>query len=203
MIDPRNTHSVVEALGQAPLDAIGVAVSATRDDLREYRSTLPRLAARHSQRGILNWVHDQFFAHARIQFEARVQDTSIVDREPTRDIFVGHTFRFRLKKHTANDLVSSYPTEAFLAFTLQDPPQLIQEVRLIGGYRWDPDTRDIGTAVVSARDGKDNVLWVIELAETAEEDGVAHFQPRVPDGTLPPLPQVIESVEIEKDSGTE
>lgn len=203
MIDPRNTQSVVDALGQSPLDAIGAAASATRDDLTTYRSTLPAMAARHSQRGILNWVHDQFFAHARAQFQATVKNTSVVDREPTRDIYVGHTFRFRLKKHTADDMVSSYPTDAFLAFALQDPPQLIQEVRLIGGYRWDPETREIGTAVVSARDGRSNVLWVVELAETAAADGATHFEPRVPDGTLPPLPTVVESVEIEKDAGSE
>lgn len=204
MIDPRNTQSVVEALGQPPLDAIGAAVRATRDDLHEYRTTLPRMAARHSQRGLLNWVHDQFFAHARAQFEANVKGTRVVDREPTRDIFVGHSFRFRLKKHTADDMVSSYPTDAFLAFSLQDPPQLIQEVRLIGGYRWDPESRDIGPAVVSARDGRSAVLWVVELAETAEDDGVAHFQPQVPDTTLPLLPTVVESVDIdEKETGSE
>ena len=99
--------------------------------------------------------------------------------------------------------MSSYPTDAFLAFSVQDPPQLIQEVRLIGGYRWDPETREMGTAVVSARDGKSNVLWVVELAEGTEEGGVTHFEPRVPDGSLPPLPTVVESVEIEKDAGSE
>lgn len=203
MIDLRNTQSVVDALGQPPLDAIGAAVRDTRVDLATYRSTLPGIAARHSQRGLLNWVHDQFFAHARAHFEANVKDTSVVDREPTRDIFVGHTFRFRLKKHTADDMVSSYPTDAFLAFALQDPPELIQEVRLIGGYRWDPETREMGTAVLSARDGKSNVLWVVELAEGVEDGGVTHFEPRVPDGTLPPLPTVVESVEIEKDTGSQ
>lgn len=138
MIDPRNTQSVVEALGQPPLDAIGAAVRYTRADLETYRATLPAIAARHSRRGILNWVHDQFFAHVRAQFEVNVKSTSVLDREPTRDIFVGNSFRFRFKKHDSDDMVSSYPTEGFLAFALQDPPQLIQEVRLIGGYRWDP-----------------------------------------------------------------
>ena len=204
MIDPRNTQSVVDALGQSPLDAIGAAVRNTRADLESYRSTLPAMAARHSQRGILNWVHDQFFAHARFQFETNVKHTSVLDREPTRDIFVGHTFRFRLKKHTSDDMVSSYPTDGFLAFAVQDPPQLIQEVRLIGGYRWDPETREIGTAVLSARDGKSNVLWVVELAEAAADDtGVVHFQPQNVDPNLPALPQIVESVEIEKDSGSE
>ncbi|MCW2843478.1 MAG: hypothetical protein JWN22_1394 [Nocardioides sp.] len=207
MVDPRNTQSVVEALGQSPLDAIGAAVRDTRANLATYRSTLPELAARHSQRGILNWVHDQFFANARAQFESNVEGTSVLDREPTRDIFVGHTFRFRLKKHTDDDMVSSYPTDAFLAFALQDPPQLIQEVRLIGGYRWDSETREIGTAVLSARDGKSNVLWVVELAETASAaDGLVHFQPRGVDPNLPSLPSlptIVETVEIEKDSGTQ
>lgn len=204
MVDPRNTHSVVEALGQSPLDALGAAVRETRADLATYRSTLPALAARHSQRGILNWIHDQFFAHARAQFETNVKDTSILDRGPTRDIFVGHTFRFRLKKHASDDMVSSYPTDAFLAFAVQDPPQLIQEVRLIGGYRWDSDTREIGTAVLSARDGKSNVLWVVELAETVvDADGLVHFLPRSADPNLPALPTIVETVEIEKDSGTE
>ncbi|PID53466.1 MAG: hypothetical protein CSB46_07920 [Micrococcales bacterium] len=201
MIDPRNARSVVDALGQSPLDAIGVAVRDTRADLNTYRSTLPKMAARHSQRGILNWVHDQFFAHVCAQFETGVKDTTVLDREPTRDIFVGHNFRFRFKKHTSDDMVSFYPTETFLAFALQDPPQLIQEVRLIGGYRWDPETWEIGTAVLSARDGKCNVLWAIELAETAAgESGVVHFEPQAPDASLPALPQIVESVEIEKDT---
>ncbi|TCC43265.1 hypothetical protein [Kribbella sindirgiensis] len=204
MIDPRNTQSVVDALGQSPLDAIGAAVRDTRTDLKTYRTTLPAMAARHSQRGILNWVHDQFFAHVRAQFEANVKSTKVLDREPTRDIFVGQNFRFRFKKHASDDMVSSYPTDGFLAFALQDPPQLIQEIRLIGGYRWDPEIREIGTAVLSARDGKKSVLWVVELAETAAGDSdVVHFQPQTPDTSLPALPQIVESVEIEKDAGSQ
>ena len=161
------------------------------------------MAARHSQRGLLNWIHDQFFAHARVQFRAQVEGVSILDREPTRDIFIGHTFRVRLKKHASNDMVSSYPTDAFLAFAVQDPPQLLQQVRLIGGYRWDAETNSIGTAVLSARDGRSKVLWAIELAEAVAEDGLASFELRIPsDANLPDLP-IIESVEIEKDTGAQ
>lgn len=206
MIDAGNSQLVVNALGQAPLDAIGKAVGLTRTDLNTYRSSLPAIAARHSQRGMLNWVHDQFFAHVRAQFETHVDATSVLDREPTRDIFVGETFRLRFKKHSDDDMVSSYPTDGFLGFVSQDDPQLIQEVRLIGGYRWDPETREIGTAVLSARDGKHKVLWVVELAETASDDnGVVHFQPQVPDQSLPSLPEIVTpvEVEIEKDAGSE
>lgn len=205
MIDVGNTQSVVQALGQAPLDAIGKAVGLARADLKTYRTTLPAMAARHSQRGILNWVHDQFFAHVRAQFETHVNATSVLDREPTRDIFVGETFRLRFKKHSDDDMVSSYPTDGFLGFVAQDVPQLIQEVRLIGGYRWDPEAREIGTAVLSARDGKQKILWVVELAEATADDGVAHFQPQAPDQSLPSLPTIVTpvEVEIEKDAGSE
>lgn len=203
MIDPRDSQSVLDALGQKPLDAVGNAVRDTRLDLREYRSTLPAMAARHSQRGILNWIHDQFFAHLRGQFEAAVTDSTVVDREPHREIFVGHTFRFRFKKHSASDMVSSFPTPGFLDFAMQDPPQLIQEIRLIGGYRWDPDTREIGAAVLSARDGRDNVLWVIELAEGAAGEAL-HFAPRAPQPDLPGLPKIVETFEVkEAESGRE
>jgi hypothetical protein len=203
MIDVENTQSVVQALGGPPLDAIGRAVGLTRADLKTYRSTLPSMAARHSQRGILNWVHDQFFAHVRAQFETDVDSTQVLDREPIRDIFVGDNFRFRFKKLGDGDMVSSYPTTGYLDFVAQDDPQLIQEVRLIGGYRWDPETREIGSAVVSARDGRHKVLWVLELAETTTASGVIHFQPQQTNPGLPELPQIVESVEIEKDSGTE
>lgn len=203
MLDVGNTQSVVASLGQAPLDAIGRAVGLTRTDLMTYRSTLPAMAARHSQRGILNWVHDQFFAHVRGQFETDVEGTQVLDREPTRDIFVGENFRLRFKKHGDSDLVSSYPTTGYLDFVAQDVPQLIQEIRLIGGYRWDPETRELGAAVLSARDGRRNVLWVLELAEATTAAGVTHFRPQQIDPNLPALPQIVGPVEIEKDAGAE
>ena len=103
---------------------------------------------------------------------------------------------------TATWCLRTLPT-GYLGFVAQDDPQLIQEVRLIGGYRWDPETREIGSAVVSARDGRHKVLWVLELAETTTASGVIHFQPQQTDSGLPGLPQIVESVEIEKDSGSE
>ena len=198
MIDPQNPHAVVDALGQAPLDALGAAVAATRTDLGRYRRTLPDLAARHTQRGLLNWIHDQFFAHARNLFEAGVPEASVLDREPVRDLFVGHTFRIRLKKHTDRDQVTSYPTDGFLAFAQQDQPQLIQEIRLIGGYHWDPETREIGAAVLSARDGAHGLLWVRELVEVAVEDRTVRFDLGMPEVALPELPKIIETVAIER-----
>ncbi|KCG05315.1 hypothetical protein P935_02065, partial [Mycobacterium tuberculosis KT-0039] len=42
-----------------------------------------------------------------------------------------------------------------------------EEVRIAVGYRWDPDTREIGAPLLSLRDGKDHVIWVVELDEPA------------------------------------
>ena len=92
--------------------------------------------------------------------QEKCDDATISDEEPRREVYFGSLFRFRFKKHDEQDLVASYPTDGFLDFTVQDPPQLIQEVRLIGGYRWDREVSQIGAPLVSARDGRDKVLWV-------------------------------------------
>lgn len=175
MIDVRNSDEVLSLLGQPSLEAIGQSVARTRDDLDEYRRAVPRLAARQTQRGILNWIHDQLFANVRDLFEAHVSSVQVRDVEPRREIYVTDLFRLRFKKHGPADLVSSYPTEAFKDFIVQDPPQLLQEIRLIGGFRWDAEARLIGPAVLSARDGNHNVLWVIELV--AETGGTTVLTP--------------------------
>lgn len=132
MIDVRNSDEVLSLLGQPSLEAIGQSVARTRDDLDEYRRAVPRLAARQTQRGILNWIRDQLFANVRDLFEAHVSSVQVRDVEPRREIYVADLFRLRFKKHGPADMVSSYPTEAFKDFIVQDPPQLLQEIRLIG-----------------------------------------------------------------------
>ena len=176
MIDVHNSDMVVARLGQPSLDAIGQAVAETRDDLREYRHGLPRLAARHTQRGLLNWIHDQLFANLVNRFEgAAVPGLHVRDAEPTREIYVGppsEYFRLRFKKHDAHDLIASYPTLGFRDFASQDVQTTVQEIRLTGGFRWDAVTETIGAAVISARDGSENVLWALELSEAVGGDVV-------------------------------
>lgn len=198
MINVRNSHEVLTALGPDAVAALGKSVVATRADLAEYRGKVPRLAARHTKRGMLNWVHDQFFANLVAAFDADVKQISVRDQEPTREIYVGDTFRWRFKKHDGKDLVSSYPTSGYLGFAVQDPPQLIQEIRLIGGYRWDPELERIGVGVISARDGRSNVLWAVELDEAASAGGI-DFTPRQPSGgALPSLPEIAIGVAMEQ-----
>lgn len=194
MIDVGKSHEVLGALGQAPLDALGRAVQLTRADQDEYRSTLPRLSARHTQRGWLNWVHDQFFANMLVTVDEKCDDASVRDVEPRREVYFGSLFRFRFKKHDEHDLVASYPTDGFLDFAEQDPPQLLQEIRLIGGYRWDREVSQIGAPLVSARDGRNRVLWVYELEADSGTGGTTHFEPKAPSDSGGPNLPVVEAM---------
>lgn len=194
MIDVGKSHEVLRALGQAPLDALGKAVELTRADQDEYRSTLPRLSARHTQRGWLNWVHDQFFANMLVAVDEKCDDATVRDLEPRREIYFGSLFRFRFKKHDEHDFISSYQTDGYLDFTQQDPPQLLQEIRLIGGYRWDREVSQIGAPLVSARDGHNRVLWVYELEASSGSGGATHFAPKPPSDWGGPNLPVVEAM---------
>jgi len=48
----------------------------------------------------------------------------------------------------------------------------LAEIRLIAGYQWNSTTHEIGPAVLSLRDGLDNVLWMIELLEPVDGSSV-------------------------------
>lgn len=187
MIDPEKPHGVLKAIGQDNLNRLGISVRATRQDLAEYRRALPRLAARHTNRGLLNWIHDQYFANVLATFE-NVEGRSVRDEEPIRELYLGSLLRFRFKAHDATDMVSSYPTTAFQEFAAQE--QLLPEVRLIAGYRWDKEAGQIGEAVVTARNGRNNVLWSVMLGEDRSgEDDEGVFTPR-PAPDLPSLPSI-------------
>ena len=86
------------------------------------------------------------------------------------------TDRVRIKRHDKKGRVSTYPTQAALEFLSQPPEQLVldglAEVPLIAGYQWNSTTHEIDPAVLSLRDGSDNVLWMIELPEPADDVSV-------------------------------
>ncbi len=186
MFDVEKSDAVLDALGQKALDAIGRAVAATRADLGAYRRLLPRFAAEASQRGLHNWIHDRMFANALVEIDG-MPGASYIDEEPVRDLCFGSTFRVRMKAHDRDDLVTAYPTRASLDFYTQGwQPTFpsLDEVRLVAGYRWDRDLREMKEAVISLRDGRQNVRWAVELVEQGRS-GVLHFEPH----ELPPLPE--------------
>ena len=162
---------MLEALGNKIIDSLGAAVFNARNDLDDYRSTFPEFVADASERGLANWIHDRLWSHltANLEDSGTVQ---FVDSGPTREILLDDTYRLRIKRHDAHSRVASYPTATANAFFEQLSLELQldggTEVRLIAGYRWVPEAREIGPAVLSYRDGVDNRVWMIELPEPSQ-----------------------------------
>lgn len=94
---------------------------------------------------------------------------AVVESGPTREIFVSSStliFRIRVKRHDVVGNVSTYPTQGALEFleqTFQPTLDGLFEVRLILGYIWEADAHEIGSTVLSLRDGMENIIWLIEL----------------------------------------
>lgn len=170
---------VVADLGDKVVDGLALAIAQTREDLRVYRQTFPAWVADATERGIKNWVHDRVFAHASRVLDA-VPDVSIFDREPRREIIVGVRYRLRLKTHEMDGAVSTYPTQGALEFMLQGAPTLegLEELRLVAGPRWLRDTSTPGSAVISLRDGLDDVKWMHDLPDP--KSGIVTPVPIVP-----------------------
>ncbi len=120
-------------------------------------------------RCLSNLIHDRIWAHL-VTLIASNPGTSIKDKGATREIVVGAHLRLRIKRHHAGDEISTYPTRTAIEFWQQGSQPAfpgLEEVRIAVGYRWDPDTREIGAPLLSLRDGKDHVIWVVELDEPA------------------------------------
>ncbi len=157
---------VIDDLGDKVAQGLALMVARTRADLTLYRQTFPGWVANSTDRGLLNWCHDQAWAHAVVIFDG-VREVSFVDRPPTRELFVGTRYRLRVKKHDIDGAIATYLTQGALDFLEQEPATLdgLEEIRLIAGYGWDPELREIGAAVISLRDGHDKVIWKHELDE--------------------------------------
>ena len=166
-----NSDNVVEALGEKVIEALGAAIPRTRLDLDRYRRSLPDIVATSSPRGLANWFHDRAWHHVVSELHDR-DNIVIVDKGPVREIVVDGTYRVRIKRHDKKGRVNTYPTQSALEFLSQPHEQLVldglAEIRLIAGYQWNSTTHEIGPAVLSLRDGLDNVLWMIELPEPAD-----------------------------------
>ncbi|MCQ3807106.1 MAG: hypothetical protein OXB92_04270 [Acidimicrobiaceae bacterium] len=179
-----NSNKVVEALGEKVIQALGAAIPRTRLDLDRYRRSLPDIVATSSPRGLANWFHDRVWHHVVSELHDR-DNIVIVDKGPLREIVVDGTYRVRIKRHDKKGRVNTYPTQSALEFLSQTPEQMVldgfAEVRLIAGYQWNSMTHEIGPAVLSLRDGLDNVLWLIELPEQADGASVESITgPRTP-----------------------
>ena len=158
--------AVLDELVDKVLEGISRAVDATRGDLATYRELLPGIVARHTNRGLANWIHDILWSHLCAELD-EVPGLTLSDKEPLREITYKTRFRIRVKRHHDAARVSTYLTQSALEFMEQEAAEVtfegLEEIRLITGYDWDKELRQIGPAVISLRDGLDNVVWAIEL----------------------------------------
>jgi hypothetical protein len=157
---------VLAALGDKFLSAFAGSVTAARQDIRDMRAWRPSWFPTMHSRCLSNLIHDRIWAH----LVHAVQDddsTVLVEHGPTREVQVGVNLRLRIKRHRFADQISTYPTPTALAFYLQYALALpgLELVTLAAGYRWHTDLREIGAPVISYREGKDNPIWAVELAE--------------------------------------
>lgn len=197
--------SVRGDLGDKVVDALRYAIVATREDLARYRTTLPEFATEQSGRGMASWIHDRLWQHVlRGLFD--VPEVSFVDSGPTREMYVGTAYRLRFKRHDNAGLVRNYPTPTATAFWDADAFMLpgLGEMRLCFGYVWDSETDDIGDAVMSSRDGQDNVLWMVRLDDVDGGFGEAggDITPIVPPNE-PLLPRIDMPARNDEQDGTE
>jgi hypothetical protein len=64
----------------------------------------------------------------------------------------------------------------------------LEETRLVAGYEWNKELRAIGAAVISLRDGKENVIWKEQLPEPAgESTGLGHVVTPEQSGPTAPI----------------
>lgn len=162
-----SSDEVLATLGDKFVEALSRSALLAKEDLLDYRRVRPAWVAAHSERGLASWIHDRQWDHL-IALLTGVEGVSFVDKEPTRDIYVGMNYQIRIKRHHWDGKVSTYPTQGALEFMAQPPAQDtldgLEQVHLIGGYHWDRDLRDITAGVLSLRDGVNKQIWLIELS---------------------------------------
>ncbi|MDP2289286.1 MAG: hypothetical protein Q8M73_12070 [Actinomycetota bacterium] len=175
-----------EALGDKFTHALVEAVGITRTDMDEFREKLPGWASAMSNRGMANLIWERLWTNMCARLEGH-PEFYIKISGVIHEIHVGLNVVTRLKRHTAENAIQSYPTQGALEFYTQEQDQLpgLESTSLAVGYLWDPELRMIVAPVVSFRDGKDNPIWMMRLDEPAA--GVAAIWSPVE----PALPGVI------------
>jgi hypothetical protein len=185
-------HEVLSDLGDKVTGGLARAVARARKDLADYRETHSSWVSDSSERGLANWIHDRLWAHVCAEFDGHA-GVGLSEREPTREITVGINYRLRVKRHRVDGKVRSYATQTALEFYAQGAQEAfpgMEEVRLIAGYDWDADARSMGDAVLSLRDGEEEVIWQVTLPEVGTGTVGAPAQPIRPTEPEPALPTI-------------
>ena len=204
MFSPRDPDIVLEELGDKFPLALVRATDAARSDLRELRTWKREWLQSMFQREVAGIVHARIWDHLTADLDG-VEGIEFRTEEPFREVRIvtafGRTFKVRVKRHSEGDKIRSYPTPSDLEFwggavvTFEG----LEEIPLAAGYRWEAGTGEVGAPVISYREGKENVIWAVEV-DAAAAGGVAplRYTP-----ILPTLPQIdLAASQREEESGT-
>ena len=194
----------MEFLGDKVLAAWASAVTKAAGDLAEYRAALPAQAAANSPRGLANLIHDWLWHHLRSEIDD-LEEVSIYESGPLRELIVGDSVRIRVKRHYGTGAIASYPTTEALRFYGQHHPtgQLVlfddlpEMINLVFGYVWQRDIGEMGAATVSYPLSRDDTLWVREIKPDTPSGVIVPSRPEAPVPTVRP-PKT--SVEKRRDS---
>lgn len=179
---------VVTELGDKFLSALVTAVRGARSDINDMREWRPSWFPVMHSRVLSNLIHDRIWARLVADIN-NDPDTRIIEKGAAREVMIGLHLRLRVKRHHSGDRISTYPTRTAIEFWQQSTNNHIpglEEVRIAVGYRWDREIRKVGAPLLSLRDGKENIIWAVELDEPAE--GVAV--------TWTPIEPTLPSIEL-------
>lgn len=184
---------VLDELGDKVVHAVSRGVAHAKEQLDVYRESHPAWLNGNAPRTIACLIHDWMWS----SLIDDVRDFSHVvtsDNGTTRELVVQVdsrerlTYRIRVKRHHLDGRTSSYPTQTVLDFEAQGLNQTFPgfgECRLEVGYEWDTATRTMGPAVITLRDGQENVLWTVQLPAPPASGGATVTRPTTPGPTQP------------------
>lgn len=195
MISHPSPDEAAAELGDKVLDAVRSGVAHAKEQFRIYQQDHGDWLASNAKRTVANLIHDWMWTAVCNALDDAPHVT-IVDSDPRRELSVRveseHrlSYLMRLKRHHLDGSTSSYQTQTVIDFELQgvnDTFPGFGEVRLEAGYEWDDETRAIGTALVTLRDGRNNVIWTLPLLQQPAGGVGTVTQPTKPTPVLPAI----------------
>lgn len=189
---------VLEGLGSDFVNAYIQSVDNAREDYSALREWKTDWVPSYAVRTVASFIHDRIWYHL-LQLTNELGDVSVIDNDPTRELYVGTKYKIRIKRHSEKDKISNAATASTQHFWSQGTLALdgMEEIRLALGYVWDREIREINDPVLSFRVAVDEPLWSVKLHPDSGSDVGYIWTPYEPD-----LPEIdISAVVAEPEEG--
>lgn len=178
-----SAESIAEQLGQGVLSAIVGSRDDSAAEYAEWRLRTPGEVATASASGLAHRINDRFVAHMQRRLDG-VAGVEFRETRRGREFIVHDRFVVQCKRHDAQDRIKAFATRSAIerwggATTLEG----LSTINLAAGYRWDKETREIGSPVLSFRRGlRFKPLWVVDLGHQGGQPAtpIRVVAPRVP-----------------------